>query len=291
LSDGRPTVRHYERVEPGQKTCQRSLRDHWSQNWRRQYRMMMRKRVTVKMVLLVTDNLCVAKVLSHCHMVCKGLQDVTNALLSKNGVAWHLLLSILSYRSSRMMLIGPLMAQALRTLPATSYKFSHLLHSGKYTPNTRKHLQTSIFDSKHLSATLNVSKVFRNMSNILGRSHPTSLTFGHVSYTFHAPIRLSSNILDTCPQDSMQVAKEWGVSQYFMIYYNKGQFDLDIFSSYYIIIFWSYVSSHIIPYFLFDVDMFCLMFSSCLISLFGTFSLKTYISLYYLPTCTKSHQI
>jgi hypothetical protein len=28
LSDGRPTVRHYERVEPGQKTCQRSLRDH-----------------------------------------------------------------------------------------------------------------------------------------------------------------------------------------------------------------------------------------------------------------------
>jgi hypothetical protein len=160
-------------------------------------------------------------------------------------------------RSTTGALIGPPTGPSSKnTLYDASYGHSHHSHFRKHTPNTHGHLQTSIFDSEHFSATSNVSEVFHNTPNACGRSHPTPPTFGHISRIFPTRIHSSSNILDTCLQHSAQVPKEQGVSRYFVIYYNKGQFDLDILSSYYIIIFWSHSSSHIVSYFLFDVDMF-----------------------------------
>jgi hypothetical protein len=147
--------------------------------------------------------------------------------------------------------IGPLTGPSSEnTSHDALYGHSHHSHFHKHTLNTHGRLWTSIFDSEPFSMTLNVSEVFRNTPNAPGCSHPTPLTFGHVSCIFPTRIHSSSNVLDTCPQDSTQALKERGVLQYFVIYYDKGQFDLDIFSSYYIIIFWSHSSSHIVPHFL-----------------------------------------
>jgi hypothetical protein len=140
--------------------------------------------------------------------------------------------------SVRGRLIGPPTGPSSgNTSHDASYGHSHRSHFRKHTPNTRGRLRTSIFDSERFSATSNVSEVLRNMPNARGRSHPTPPTFGHVSRTFPTRIHISSNVPDTCPRHSAQVPKERGVSRYFVIYYNKGQFDLDILSSYYIIIF------------------------------------------------------
>jgi len=127
----------------------------------------------------------------------------------------------------------------------SSYEHSHCLHSGKCTLNTWKHLWTSKFNSEHLHVTLNTSELFHNTLNVLGRLHPTFLTFGYVSCTLPAPIPLSSNVLDTCPHDSMQVLKN---EVFCDIIITKDSLIWISFSSYYIIIFWSFfllISFHI----------------------------------------------
>jgi hypothetical protein len=112
-----------------------------------------------------------------------------------------------------MTLIGPPTGPSSETTSHdASYGHSHRSHFRKHTPNTCGHLRTSIFDSKHFSATSNVSEVFHNTPNTRGCSHPTPPTFRHISRIFPTQIHFSSNVPDTCPRHSTQVLKERGIS-------------------------------------------------------------------------------